>query len=446
MYVPSFMLLKTSAKRSSHRRQTTNKVTLTAKPKTWEDAFDHWQLKISSKGITPQSAHSSRSLVKRIGYNGTQSLSLDANFATDPIELTSSDDSDATASIGCDPCYTTGSLDFDIDVTYWFPAQISGSVTMTPNNIGATFVANVEASEELTSQHSASKELFALHPDGINIDRPEFTINLAAGINSLDAKMDVFSSGISMSIPAEAIAVLDFDDSSLNQFQDWSPVFAPAMPENFLSAEISLSAFAGIRTRIEFDIELFNYGFLAGFSLDAPSFGVTLTGQAADGGVCDDPEADFGVDLSMDLFAELDFFIGVGGDDDEPNKQNIFSTGVPIFTTCMVVASGAPAPSAAPSAQPSAAPGNVSAPAYPSGSAAPSGSNAASSSQPAPASSSSAVISYAPQPSSAPAGSSTAVVVSSSPQSSSAPAAVSSVVIVYVSSVAAAPSAASSGW
>jgi len=67
---------------------------------------------------------------------------------------------------------------------------------------------------------------------------------LAAGINSLDAKMDVFSSGISMSIPAEAIAVLDFDDSSLNQFQDWSPVFAPAMPENFLSAEISLSAFA----------------------------------------------------------------------------------------------------------------------------------------------------------------------------------------------------------
>ncbi len=41
---------------------------------------------------------------------------------------------------------------------------------MTPNNIGATFVANVEASEELTSQHSASKELFALHPDGINID------------------------------------------------------------------------------------------------------------------------------------------------------------------------------------------------------------------------------------------------------------------------------------
>ncbi len=77
MYVPSFMLLKTSAKRSSHRRQTTNKVTLTAKPKTWEDAFDHWQLKISSKGITPQSAHSSRSLVKRIGYNGTVSTQLE---------------------------------------------------------------------------------------------------------------------------------------------------------------------------------------------------------------------------------------------------------------------------------------------------------------------------------------------------------------------------------
>lgn len=90
-----------------------NTVTLQAQPKTWENAFSHWHLRVSSKGIMPPS-HPSRE--KR--WEQQASLSLAANLPDWSIPLTVDDETSSSASIACNPCYTTGALDFNIDINY----------------------------------------------------------------------------------------------------------------------------------------------------------------------------------------------------------------------------------------------------------------------------------------------------------------------------------------
>lgn len=125
-----------------------NTVTLSAEPKTWEDAFDHWSLKVSSHGIIPHTQQ--RALKKRIGYDGTASIALAADFSTDTITLEDGD-MGTSGSVSCNPCYTTGSLDFDIDVTWWLIGGLEGYVTMTPNDIGAFLTMSVATEQEIVA-------------------------------------------------------------------------------------------------------------------------------------------------------------------------------------------------------------------------------------------------------------------------------------------------------
>jgi hypothetical protein len=323
-----------------------NMVTLTAKPKTWEDAFSSWHLRVSSRGLLRQSTHPSPRRLKR---DEDMSLNLAANFSTEPIEFVDDEDSGSSASIACDPCYTTGSLDFDVDIGFSIFSGITGSVTMTPNDVGAVFTAALEISEELSGPHRADKSLFEVHPDGISIPGfisigPAFKIDLFAELDATTATLDLFSTGVSMQVPADAVAVLDFDDASKNEWYDWTPVFVPLVPQPDFDGEISLSASAGVEWRVEFDIQVLSWGLSAGLALQAPALGISLTGtgDVLDGGACDNPNAEFGVDFDVNLFAELDVFAGFGAASDLPNRQPLFSTGYDIFSTCLVVDAGGP--------------------------------------------------------------------------------------------------------
>ncbi|KAK5174166.1 uncharacterized protein LTR77_001246 [Saxophila tyrrhenica] len=367
----------------------TNTVVLTAEPRTWQNAFEQWHLKVSSQAIN---AASNSSLVKRWGTDEEVQFPLAADFSTDPIALYSDDSTSSTGSISCNPCYTTG-----------------GTKPM-----GKTLPALI---------HLLTLLPFCLqlwYPDGINVGDivelgPALKIDLFGQLDSTTAKFDVFTAGVSMEIPSDSIAVLDFEDASQNVWQGWSPIFHSELPSTPWSAEMSMSASAGIETRIEFDVLVFDHGFLAGLALAAPSVGISASGLAAQGGVCGVSEASLGVEFGVNVGVELDFFVGAGEDGDLPNKMPIFATSYDLLSTCEVVASGAP-----PSPSSIATPGSVSVPSYPSGSAKASGSYTPAASSypvgsssrqqaspwPAYSSSQPAVISYYPTSSSQPAKSS----------------------------------------
>ncbi|KAK3713446.1 hypothetical protein LTR37_008404 [Vermiconidia calcicola] len=410
-----------------------NIVTLSAQPKTWEDAFSSWHLRVSSKGIGPHASQHRHGLSKRIGYNGTESLALAATLPADAMPLTDEND-DIAVSIACTSCYTTGSLDFDIDVVWYLFDGLTGTITMTPNDVGAYITTEIELSRELTSPLSTGKNLLTYVPYGINIPNiitvgPAFKVDLAAVVDAATATV-ALSAGVSMTIPADAIAVLDFDDSNNNQFYNWSPEFTPSIPDNMLSSEISVTAYAALQLRVEFDIQIVSLGFAAGLALEAPRLELSLTGMAQpEGGVCDVSEAEFGVGFGIALGAQLDGFCGFGAATDLPNRMPIASTSIDLYSTCMPVASGAPALSSAPVY--SSRPASSSVPVYPSSSAVPASSSA---------------VAY-PSLSAVPASSSAEAYPSSSavPASSSVVAYPSSSIAVRYSSAAARSSSSSAG-
>ena len=193
---------------------------------------------------------------------------------------------------------------------------------------------------------------------------PAFKVDLIAGLES-NAQVDL-TSGANMTIPADANAVLDFSDSSKNEFFDWTPTFTPNPPTNDLDGEVSITAYAGVMLRAEFDLQILTYGFSAGLALKAPMLDFTIAAVGdMSGDVCDVAGADFGVDMDLALGVELDGFAGFGAATDLPGEMTIFATSWPLFSTCMPVASGLPqfpgsSALAIPSAISSAASGNSS--------------------------------------------------------------------------------------
>ena len=324
---------------------TKNEVVLSAQPKTWEDAFSSWHLRVSSKGILPHVPQSRHSLAKRIAYNHTVGLSLAGNLDSTPYPLI--DEDDVQVSVACTSCYTTGSLDFNVDVDWELDSGLKGTVSMTPNDLGAYITAQLSIEAEVTAPVEKTLTLLTIAPGVWNIGGfvdigPTFKVNLAAGIDAAQAKIDI-ASGMAMTIQNGAVAEVDFSDSSNNQFSGWTPQFTPIMPDNAFSEEISVTAFVGAQLRVEFDIEILGEGFTAGLALDAPKLDLTLTGLGQTGGnVCDVPDADFGISFDVGVGVELDGFAGFGAATDEPNKVPFASTTWDLWSTCIPVASGPP--------------------------------------------------------------------------------------------------------
>jgi hypothetical protein len=301
-------------------------------------------------------------------------------------------------------------------------------------------------------------QLIIVIQTGIISIGPAFIIDLFAELDATTATLDLFSTGVAMNVPGDAIAVLNFADASQNELYDWTPVFTPLIPQPNFDGEISLSASAGIEWRVEFDILVVGEGLSAGLALEAPAIGITLTGtgDVLSKDACDVQGAEFGVGLEVDLFAELDVFAGFGAASDLPNKQPLLSTSLELFSTCLVVASAGPSapaiPSAVPSAPsniPSALVSSVYASSHPSGSAAPSTSSAAPS-EPYASSPSGGASSIPQYPSTTSAAASSYQASSKSyaagSASASAAAGSSSVTVVYVTETVAVYASSASGW
>lgn len=146
------------------------------------------------------------------------------------------------------------------------------------------------------------------------------------------------SIGARLDIPSDAIANVDFNDSSKNSFSGWVPEFTPVGPE--LSGSVSVSGSVGPRISLELDVSVLG-GKLAigtGLSLGAPDLALNL-GATADtaGGVCGNPDAHLGVNVDVGISAELDAFGGFGNPADLPNKFPLVSTSVPLFSTCQTI-------------------------------------------------------------------------------------------------------------
>jgi hypothetical protein len=136
----------------------TNEVTLTAEPRTWDQAFNNWHLKLDTRGVLSQTQQQKllrRNLQSRkeVGIDYNKSIPLDKDFSGSDASLDTldgpSDVKGIDASITCANCHTDGSIDLDIDVSpnmiSWEGAHLEGYVKFFAANVSATIQLNLTA-------------------------------------------------------------------------------------------------------------------------------------------------------------------------------------------------------------------------------------------------------------------------------------------------------------
>jgi hypothetical protein len=141
----------------------TNEVTLTAEPRTWDQAFSNWHLKLDTRGILAQTEQQKllrRNLQgqKRASIDFDVSIPLDKDFSGEKANLDS-----INATINCANCHTDGSINVDIDVTpklwsLWHPskeAHLGGYVKFFAANVSATIQLNVSATGPSPEYHQS---------------------------------------------------------------------------------------------------------------------------------------------------------------------------------------------------------------------------------------------------------------------------------------------------
>lgn len=340
-----------------------NTVVLSAEPKTWEDVFEHWELKVSSRGLVPGFQ---QMLEKRIGYEGTKSVDLAADFSTQPVALEDVD-GDIAGTVSCNPCYTTGSLDFDIDVVWYLFKGLKGSVGMRPNDIGAFATTSVQAEQEIAEGVRAATNIFTLNPTRIYIkglinmyvrampaavegnptnirthSGPNFKVDLAAEMGKTSAGASA-SNALAITIPPDSIATLDLSKPERNDVVGWTPQVEHNVQEQPYSANLSLEASLSLALRLELDAQVFDWGLAAGLAFSAPEWTVRVTG-VAERDACGVAGNSWGVEYASTLGLSLDAFAGFDKSTAMPNTFTILEEEWPVYRECVPETSGAASP------------------------------------------------------------------------------------------------------
>jgi hypothetical protein len=151
----------------------------------------------------------------------------------------------------------------------------------------------------------------------------------------------VLTMGARLEVPADSVVKLNFGGSTDNNIGGWVPSFTPVGPE--LGGSVSVSASVGPRIQLEVGLSFFGQGAGVGLALSAPTLGLTLGAEAdTAGGVCENPDAQLGVNVDVGLSAQLDAFGGAGDLKDLPNKFGLVSISTELFATCITIGGSAP--------------------------------------------------------------------------------------------------------
>lgn len=319
-------------------------VFLAAEPITWEAAFqDQWRVQGGSRPIVKDAPRMAMPLTKRVDFAGTPKVQLAHNVDGISINVPK-----VPVTLTCDPCHTTGELDFDYDIVPWLLPQphLGGVFQVYGNNIGAEIAAKLTANAKLVNEtyHDVIYDI-PLPKAGLgipNLFALGFNLKLElAGAVSVDASTSM-TAGISVQIPDNSTYVLNFDDRSKDQNSGWQPTFSPILD---LSGNVGVHASIGPQLSLELDAQMLSFGGSLGLALAGPQLQADATVIADSHGVCDKPDAEAGFEVDLKLHIDLHAFESANIGFAKPAAtQTIVAGDLNLFTTCVPLSTGTPAP------------------------------------------------------------------------------------------------------
>ncbi|KAI5371177.1 hypothetical protein Slin15195_G020490 [Septoria linicola] len=259
---------------------TDNHVNLKAEPVSFEQAFGkNWNLKIQ-RDTAPAMAHD---LTRRGGH--LAHIPLNQNFSGVGINIPSSlslmtliGKGDPVGTLTCDPCYTKGQLDFDIDIS----GLSGGTVHITAQDLETSLTMRLEVYQALASKTTDDYEIWAYVPPytGIYIKNiidigPTIKFIVSTGFSKPIEKEVALALGYRMTIPHKVDFTWDILNPTKAHLTGFHPKFEMLPPG--ISDDLEIEGRIGPRLELSLDWTILGQGAKVGFQFGAATLALNVS-------------------------------------------------------------------------------------------------------------------------------------------------------------------------
>ncbi|KAJ5366868.1 hypothetical protein N7541_000809 [Penicillium brevicompactum] len=261
----------------------------------WKKIFRNYEVTV---GNVPESSTARRGWDD---YDDETSLSFNHNIPLSksiPIP-----GKDVSVDISCEGCETKGSFDFGVHIKTNAGIPESASLTLSPNDVSATFTPRLGLSGNMTGDVSNEHELIKIPVDGISIPGgvldlgPEIVFSFGYQIGPIKGSAGI-SAGVTISLENSAELEIDFLSPDVSA-GGWTPQ-VDTKPVT-IDAKIEAGAEVYAKAEIQFAASVFDLGYEAGVNL-RPYLGANVA-----------VSTDKGLGVDVNLGSDIGAHVSAGG-------------------------------------------------------------------------------------------------------------------------------------
>ena len=286
-----------------------------------------WKMVVDTNSLTAASQKRRKRLDKSLSIN------VGSNFAQNLYQANG-------ISVDCTSCGTVGSLNFRFEFSPSIIGDSTGSAELRTSGVAAQAIIAISASGNVGSfSKDFGTKTYPLgggfEIKGIGRFGPQISIGVNAQLNVNLAGTATF--GVNVYVP-DSIARADLFNSKGNYIGGggFKPRFVPIPPS--LQVQANIQGQIGPQVVLAVEATLFDTGASAGIALVAPALIADIEATTnTQGGLCNNPNIVKSISFGLGVGAVFDYFGGLEPAKEFPNRENIFSTQVPIYSTCVGV-------------------------------------------------------------------------------------------------------------
>ncbi|KAI9680773.1 MAG: hypothetical protein M1817_004213 [Caeruleum heppii] len=282
-----------------------NIASLTATEGSWKDLAHSYELRVGRVPMSTDLGLQRRDWTKDASMGLSADLGFKTKVQTGPV----------SGELQCNPCYTTGNINFEFVIKTSYQIPVGLRIRMAPQGVklGATLRLNV-ASHFNTKQGLPERSLLKIPLSGISIPGGILTIgpvlDLQLGGEVKFEGVISITSGATATIPDTAVLQADLLDPSNNEFSSWVPSIVKE--DTKVQGKVAAVLKLWLEPALKLQAEALGQGLEAGLEFRMPYIESKLEAiAAADGGACkpNDPY-ELGVKVSTTYGVEVKFKAG----------------------------------------------------------------------------------------------------------------------------------------
>ncbi|EME48502.1 hypothetical protein DOTSEDRAFT_19028 [Dothistroma septosporum NZE10] len=303
-------------------------ITLNGEPIGFADVFKYWSLKASNTGIfrkggRGQEHHAlpNNTALTNRGLDTSGQIILD--FTVDPGSgfswgnaplsfLPAGSASEPVGSVICQTCSVHGTFDWDLDIGTSSSGLVTGHVSLTARNVGATL-------QPKLSLYSSGSEVFEYETEiwgtgipsaGIHASKwfdvgATIALVLRVKIEKTPEPMAI-TAGFNISLAEEAVFRIDLENPERTQIEGWKVQVHPLEPE--VSSNASMRITVGPRLLLSYGFEVLTQGASVGLIFGGGNVDVSVNTQESHHSCSKERKAKNSLEIEGGLINELAAF------------------------------------------------------------------------------------------------------------------------------------------